>query len=462
MFRANLQRTGVYDAKQPSEPVGGNWRFKTKGVVRSSPLIADGTAYFGSDDRHLYAVDIQTGLEKWRFETAGSIVSSPTITKGIVFFGSREGYLYAVDAISGQEKWRFRAKGSVSSSPALVGEVVYFGCGYRYLYALDINTGLEKWHFEADKAEGEISTPAIADGGIYFGSPDGLCALDVETGDVKWKFKTKGDMPLGPAISGGTVFCVSDDVVYAVNAKTGKEMWNVEIAGEGTQSSPAVSDSVVYFLGTAFHSEYCLYAVDASTGAAKWKFSSFGVRSSPSISAGVVYFGGGHWLFAVNADTRQEKWRFETGDAIRSSPVISGGVIYVGCDDGYMYAIQLNASQYKTPESTWETFWEAAEEADIELIKDCLTLRGPGRAEFDKFIQETPHDQIENQKRKFRAEFKEATATILEHKNVSEDEVLLSIDIRWSESAKESEPGPSYRVVFKRETDGWKMVNMPW
>jgi len=36
------------------------WTFAAQGEVWSSPAVADGTVYFGSDDHSLYAVDLAT------------------------------------------------------------------------------------------------------------------------------------------------------------------------------------------------------------------------------------------------------------------------------------------------------------------------------------------------------------------------------------------------------------------
>ena len=66
-----------------------------------------------------------------------------------------------------------------------------------------------------------------------------------------------------------------------------------------------------------------------------------GVRASPAVSDGVVYYGNeGGFVFAVDAQTGTEKWEFETGEAVRSTPAVSDGVVYVGCDDGYLYALK--------------------------------------------------------------------------------------------------------------------------
>ena len=57
MFRANLAHTGVYEGRGVPSLHGPGWEFKTKGVVDSSPAVADGIVFFGSDDHYLYALE---------------------------------------------------------------------------------------------------------------------------------------------------------------------------------------------------------------------------------------------------------------------------------------------------------------------------------------------------------------------------------------------------------------------
>ena len=55
------------------------WKFETeKGC--SSLALSGGMVYFGSDDNHLYALDIKTGEEKWKFETGEEVSSSPAVS----------------------------------------------------------------------------------------------------------------------------------------------------------------------------------------------------------------------------------------------------------------------------------------------------------------------------------------------------------------------------------------------
>ena len=96
-FRGNLENTGYTKSKAPTELTYLRWKFETESWVDSSPAVADGVVYFGSSDRHLYAVNINTGQEKWKFKTEGEVFSSPAVADGVVYFGSYDGYLYALE-----------------------------------------------------------------------------------------------------------------------------------------------------------------------------------------------------------------------------------------------------------------------------------------------------------------------------------------------------------------------------
>jgi tRNA A-37 threonylcarbamoyl transferase component Bud32 len=76
------------------------WRFETGDPVWSSPAVADGIVFVGSNDHNLYAMDAATGEQQWRFETGEKILSSPTVVDGTVFVGSDDNNLYAVHVSS--------------------------------------------------------------------------------------------------------------------------------------------------------------------------------------------------------------------------------------------------------------------------------------------------------------------------------------------------------------------------
>jgi len=151
MFRGNLLHTGVYDAPGVPELHGVKWKFKTGGRVYSSPAVAEGTVFVGSNDGNLYAVDAATGTQKWKFATKGEkrfaakhihgllpesepmpdpfdfYLSSPAVSNGVVYFGSGDGNVYALDADSGVLKWTFQTGDVVHASPALAEGRLFIG-----------------------------------------------------------------------------------------------------------------------------------------------------------------------------------------------------------------------------------------------------------------------------------------------------------------------------------------------
>jgi len=56
--------------------------------VFSSPAVANGTVYVGSEDNNVYALNATTGAKVWSFTTGSSVYSSPAVANGVVYVGS--------------------------------------------------------------------------------------------------------------------------------------------------------------------------------------------------------------------------------------------------------------------------------------------------------------------------------------------------------------------------------------
>jgi outer membrane protein assembly factor BamB len=233
-------------------------------------------------------------------------------------------------------KWVFQTGGPVLSSPAIVGSAAYIGSDDHRLYAVDLATGKQLWRFETG---GPVrSSPAVVAGTVYFGSYDGLFyAVDASTGKLKWKFATAGEKRFEAKGLHG----------FKPSSQTIPDFWDT------WQSSPAVSDGLVYY-GSG---DGNLYALDAATGQLKWKFATAGVvHSSPAVSDGVIYFGSwDSYLYALEAATGNQKWKFKTGEdlknfnqvGIQASPAVIDGVLYFGCRDSHLYAVDTKTGHEK-------------------------------------------------------------------------------------------------------------------
>ena len=69
MFHSNETHTGIYEEGDYKNFGEIKWKFKTNGIIHTSPALYDSTIYIGSWDTYLYAIDAITGKEKWKFFT---------------------------------------------------------------------------------------------------------------------------------------------------------------------------------------------------------------------------------------------------------------------------------------------------------------------------------------------------------------------------------------------------------
>ena len=340
MFRGNLQHTGIYDATGVPRFNQIKWTFHTSGRVISSPAVSNGMIYVGSTDGNLYAVDLESGAQKWKFETKVRVPSSPAVSGSIVYFGSYDGNFYAVDAKTGQLKWKFQTGGE------------------RRFAAKHIHGIQPAAETMPDPFDFYLSSPAVWNGAVYFGSGDGnIYALDTGTGALKWKFQTGDVVHASPAIANGILFIGSwDSFFYALDAVTGKEKWRYKTGEDheiynqvGIQSSAAVMDGVVYF-GCR---DSNFYALDAATGQKKWSFNNKGswVITSPAVLDGKVYFATSDtgMFHALDAKSGAPVFSLKFKWPMFSSPAIAGSMLYMGTHEGKLIAIDL-----KTQKLAWE------------------------------------------------------------------------------------------------------------
>jgi glucose dehydrogenase len=72
-----------------------SWAFLTNNYVASSPAVANGAVYVGSQDSKVYALDASKGTAIWTVTTGGGVVSSPAVANGVLYVGSFDHEVYA-------------------------------------------------------------------------------------------------------------------------------------------------------------------------------------------------------------------------------------------------------------------------------------------------------------------------------------------------------------------------------
>jgi outer membrane protein assembly factor BamB len=227
------------------------WRFKA-GVIESSPLLIDGILYFGSWDKKIYALDVETQKPLWTYGTGDKVKDGAAYARGTVFMGSYDGNVYALDARTGKLRWKSSAQsrlggtGNWYATPAVAYGRVFIGNTDGKMYAFGVRSGKLLW--VQGTGSYIYSSAAVYDRTVYAGSYDGnFYAFDAATGDVRWRFPTGGPISGAPTVMAGVVyFSTLKKKTYALDGKTGKKLW----AFDDGQYSPLVADEEqVYLVG---------------------------------------------------------------------------------------------------------------------------------------------------------------------------------------------------------------------
>jgi outer membrane protein assembly factor BamB len=181
----------------------------------TQPIAVGARLWLGTQEGAVVCLDKATGAEAWRYWTAGAIKSSPTWALGRIYAGSADGCVYCLDAATGKLCWRYRVApeerrltvmGGLSSvwpvwSNVLMHEgVAYAAAGIRgqldgsALCALDAQTGAVRW-VRFLKNTGETD----AKGALVHNAPSGGGQMAWYDGKLWWHGTEWGPAVVDPA-----------------------------------------------------------------------------------------------------------------------------------------------------------------------------------------------------------------------------------------------------------------------
>ncbi len=213
---------------------------------------------------------------KWAFgfPDATSAWSTPTVAAGRLFVGSQNGTVYALDARSGCIIWTFTAKSGVRSAPVFgargdaPGSALYFGDTGANVYALDAGTGSLLWTRKVDEHPFARLTgsPTLDGGRLYVpvssieetaaSQPGYECctfrgsvaAIDTATGKIAWQtYTVPPARPAGKNAAGTSLWAPSGVGVWSAPTVDAKRQVIYITTGNtysGTEAEPT-TDAII-------------------------------------------------------------------------------------------------------------------------------------------------------------------------------------------------------------------------
>ena len=278
-------------------------------------------------------------------------------------------------------RWEYKIDRGGSSSAAIVAGVAYLGGGDGAVHAVDLATGELKWRRETGASF--ETTPLVRLDGLFIGDTSGVFhALSVADGRPLWTFETgerivsSAHIPSvddqerpGPA-GGAIVFGSYDSHLYCLSAGDGKEVWRFQM-GAQAHATPCVAEGLVLGGGC----DAMLHAVDASTGQRKWD-----ARMGAPVATGPVAFEGK--VVAGNLEGKLACFSLADGTELWSREF--EGESFFGLfaySEGCLVAPGRNSALYCLDPGTGELKWKAANRAgfDASPVASGGQVYAPGK-----------------------------------------------------------------------------------
>ncbi|HWE03355.1 MAG TPA: PQQ-binding-like beta-propeller repeat protein [Tepidisphaeraceae bacterium] len=252
-----------------------NWEYTTNHPVFSL-LTASKEVYVGAGAT-LLALDPRTGTVRWSFDNDMAL-TDPAPADGLVTFNSVDGPI-AMDPATGKTRWRLNVQWGYFICSALSDHRL---CVWKpdEIYVIDTESGKTLWQSAADSsvsAPGALPSPAVAAGEVICqlrGSrtdPRDWSIFNLDAGSGKTLWKTNLGDHLGAAartlISGNTVYCVLDENLFALDLKTGEKKWRASTKPLETNGTGMTADANTIVLPQIGGN---LLALDAETGKQRW------------------------------------------------------------------------------------------------------------------------------------------------------------------------------------------------
>ena len=349
-FRGDAAQRGVAPGSL-GDDFEVRWTYEAGGAIASSPVVADGLVYFGSDDQKVHAVELASGALRWSHTTEDIVEAPPVVHEGAVYVGSYDCFLYALDAGSGELRWRFETGDKIVGAAVPVrgpeGTTrIVTGSYDTSLYGIDPETGARTWVYTTDNHVN--GTPAIdEEGRIVFGGCDAvLHVVSAHTGEALGRLELGEACHIAGSVAldgGRAYFGHYGNAFVCVDLDEETVVWELTDPDQAFFSSPAVTDDVVVFGGR----DRELHCCDKRTGEELWSFRTRRkVDGSPVVCGDRVVFGGGDgWLYVLDLATGEPVWSWEIGRSILGSPAVVDGEILIGANDGRLYCFAPKAPE---------------------------------------------------------------------------------------------------------------------
>jgi outer membrane protein assembly factor BamB len=351
-YRAGADRSGVYPGPGPVAKPVPLWTRTASAAIALNPVLGNGVLITGDLAGHVYGLDGRTGIELWRVDYPSDTAASISYADGMAFVLDINGVLHALDVATGSERWGrqvdsgFRA--DVGRGTDVANGVVYISDGQTRMLGLDTATGEQVWSYRGSSPMG-VAT--VSNGHLYAQlAGGGLAAVSIPDSTLLWTFQSISNAGGVPIVGEDTVFFNAlqgqneepSGELYALDPDTGEVRWRFRSTSQYQVSLGAVADGVLY-AGSQADGMFAFpveAAVDGSSVVPAWNASLPGPNFRNSALVGDILYvpvADPGSLNAIRTSDGALLWSLPL-DGAAGAPLVSGGELFVVDDTGTIAA----------------------------------------------------------------------------------------------------------------------------
>jgi eukaryotic-like serine/threonine-protein kinase len=246
-----------------------------------------------------------------------------------------------------EPRWKFKTEDEIRGGPTSFRGLAFVGSYDTNVWAIDIESGDFRWKYATNG--GIAVAPTVDEGSklVLFGSEDhSFTALDYHTGRISWSYTANDRIRCTARVAHDHVFFGSDDGrVYALVSGTGRYLWEYDMGGPVRGQPYVTRDLIIVGAETGD-----LVGLELS-GQRKWSYRTRrAINAAPLVDEveGICYIGSfDGYMYALDASSGYSMWRYRTNGPIISAAVLANDLLIFGSADGTLYAINSESSKEK-------------------------------------------------------------------------------------------------------------------
>ena len=263
-------------------------------------------------------------------------------------------------------RWTANLPAPAAAAPVASGDRLFAPLFDGRVSAVSLLDGSEFWQVE----QTVTGQPAAGGGLFHAATPEGLVALDAETGAVRWSVRLEA--PLSAPLlwtAGWLIAALENDVLLAMHAGMGGTVWRRVVAG-GVGVRPTVAGDRLYVPLDSGR----IAVLELLTGAVIWERRLGGAPQEVLVAGDLFVGAADNNFYRLARRDGALRWRWRTGGDIVGLPAVDDERVYFSSLDNTLWALDRSHGGQR-----WRELLPVRPTAGPRLADDLIVQGGMTR-----------------------------------------------------------------------------------